>query len=107
MTYTRGPTHRSLLPPIARSYLELLGSYKKLLAKRQDEVMSAKKRYEVGLEKLATTEESVAGMQVRGAVDFTALAACRRRTQALHRAGFCLSCLIRGGCVPITLSTAW
>lgn len=28
------------------------------------QVMSAKKRYEVGLEKLATTEESVAGMQV-------------------------------------------
>jgi hypothetical protein len=27
--------------------------------------MSAKRRYEVGLEKLATTEESVAGMQVR------------------------------------------
>ncbi|KIZ07415.1 Dynein heavy chain 17, axonemal [Monoraphidium neglectum] len=45
------------------SYLELLGSYKKLLGKRQDEVMSAKRRYEVGLEKLATTEESVAGMQ--------------------------------------------
>jgi hypothetical protein len=100
------------------SYLELLGSYKKLLAKRQDEVrhqwfvqllstclcsrhsvqavelgrhcrrsvcmvasvhlsdrhmvvccafpqvMTAKKRYEVGLSKLATTESSVTGMQV-------------------------------------------
>ncbi|WIA36351.1 hypothetical protein OEZ86_007670 [Tetradesmus obliquus] len=45
------------------SYLELLGSYKKLLAKRQDEVMTAKKRYEVGLSKLATTESSVTGMQ--------------------------------------------
>ncbi|KAI8464307.1 MAG: dynein heavy chain and region D6 of dynein motor-domain-containing protein [Monoraphidium minutum] len=40
------------------SYLELLGSYKKLLARRQDEVMTAKRRYEVGLDKLATTEES-------------------------------------------------
>eukprot|EP00775_Hariotina_reticulata_P006671 gene6671-6895_t len=45
------------------SYLELLGSYKKLLARRQEDVMTAKKRYEVGLSKLATTESSVAGMQ--------------------------------------------
>jgi hypothetical protein len=92
------------------SYLELLTSYKKLLANKQDEVRlwhlqtswacvycalcalvsaaklqatvahtqrcggcfpvlqigTAKKRYEIGLEKLATTETSVAGMQVRG-----------------------------------------
>jgi len=45
------------------SYLELLMSYKTLLAKRQDVVMTAKKRYEVGLEKLQTTEESVGKMQ--------------------------------------------
>lgn len=91
------------------SYLELLTSYKKLLAKKQDEVWlwhwttfcacalvqycvgfvpaakpqaaaltgvfdlsrapqigTAKKRYEIGLDKLATTETSVAGMQVHG-----------------------------------------
>lgn len=45
------------------SYLELLHSYKGLLGKRQNEVMTVKKRYEVGLEKLQTTEESVQGMQ--------------------------------------------
>lgn len=45
------------------SYLELLMSYKSLLGARQDEVMTVKKRYEVGLEKLMTTESSV---QVRG-----------------------------------------
>lgn len=45
------------------SYLELLNSYKALLAERQHDVMTVKKRYEVGLEKLAVTEESVSGMQ--------------------------------------------
>ena len=45
------------------SYLELLHSYKGLLGKRQNEVMTVKKRYEVGLEKLQTTEESVQGMK--------------------------------------------
>jgi dynein heavy chain len=38
-------------------------SYLRLLGERQKEVSSVKKRYEVGLEKLATTEESVSGMQ--------------------------------------------
>jgi dynein heavy chain len=33
------------------------------LGKRQNEVMTVKKRYEIGLEKLQTTEESVQGMQ--------------------------------------------
>ncbi|DBB17910.1 TPA: hypothetical protein ACH3X3_002922 [Trebouxia sp. C0006] len=45
------------------SYLELIHSYKTLLNKKQNEVVTVKKRYEVGLEKLATTESSVADMQ--------------------------------------------
>ncbi|KAG2490029.1 hypothetical protein HYH03_011494 [Edaphochlamys debaryana] len=45
------------------SYLELLLSYKSLLAKRQTEVMTVKRRYEIGLEKLQVTEESVTGMK--------------------------------------------
>jgi len=45
------------------SYLELINLYLSVLDKRQVEVSAAKKRYLVGLEKLTTTEESVAGMQ--------------------------------------------
>ena len=45
------------------SYLELLLSYKTLLTSRQNEVMTMKRRYEVGLEKLETTESSVGRMQ--------------------------------------------
>lgn len=43
------------------SYLEFLALYKNLLGERQADVMGVKQRYEVGLEKLAGTEESVAG----------------------------------------------
>ncbi len=46
------------------SYLELLHSYQSLLKRRQTEVSGAKHRYEVGLDKLAATESSVAAMQV-------------------------------------------
>ena len=45
------------------SYLELLSSYKSLLSNRQDVVAQQKKRYEVGLQKLLDTEQSVQGMQ--------------------------------------------
>ncbi|GMH33280.1 hypothetical protein BSKO_01114 [Bryopsis sp. KO-2023] len=45
------------------SYLELLLSYKTLLDSKQEEVMTVKKRYEIGLEKLANTEQSVEKMQ--------------------------------------------
>ncbi|KAK9812825.1 hypothetical protein WJX72_004356 [[Myrmecia] bisecta] len=45
------------------SYLELLHSYRNLLARKQKEVVTLKQRYEVGLEKLAATESSVTGMQ--------------------------------------------
>ena len=45
------------------SYLELLSSYKTLLNKKQGELSLVKKRYEIGLEKLAETEGSVQGMQ--------------------------------------------
>ena len=45
------------------SYLELLAFYKEVLDRRQGEVMTVKKRYEVGLEKLEFTESSVQAMQ--------------------------------------------
>ena len=45
------------------SYLELIQSYKDLLAKKQKEVSDVRSRYDVGLEKLVATEKSVAVMQ--------------------------------------------
>lgn len=45
------------------SYLELIGSFKSLLGNKQDETMKAKRRYEVGLEKLAFAASQVAEMQ--------------------------------------------
>ena len=41
------------------SYLELIGSFKNLLGSKQDETMKAKRRYEVGLEKLAFASSQV------------------------------------------------
>ncbi|XP_064633435.1 dynein axonemal heavy chain 12-like isoform X2 [Lineus longissimus] len=45
------------------SYLELINAFKTLLTKKQDETMKAKRRYVVGLEKLAFSAEQVAIMQ--------------------------------------------
>eukprot|EP00118_Oscarella_pearsei_P018868 m.196512 g.196512 ORF g.196512 m.196512 type:complete len:4008 (+) comp39530_c1_seq1:67-12090(+) len=45
------------------SYLELISTFKTLLAKRRSEVMKLKRRYEVGLEKLEAASSSVATMQ--------------------------------------------
>jgi hypothetical protein len=45
------------------SYLELLTMFTSLLAKQRDIVSSAKRRYEVGLEKLAFTADAVKDMQ--------------------------------------------
>jgi dynein heavy chain, axonemal len=45
------------------SYLELLPSYKTMLAARQEAVSALRARYNVGLEKLAATEQSVGAMQ--------------------------------------------
>ncbi|XP_059163826.1 dynein axonemal heavy chain 12-like isoform X1 [Physella acuta] len=45
------------------SYLELINSFKNLLQKKQDETMKAKRRYLVGLEKLAFAASQVATMQ--------------------------------------------
>ena len=41
------------------SYLELIGSFKNLLGSKQDETMKAKRRYVVGLEKLAFASSQV------------------------------------------------
>ena len=41
------------------SYLELINSFKTLLQKKQDETMKAKRRYVVGLEKLAFAASQV------------------------------------------------
>jgi dynein heavy chain len=45
------------------SYLELLGAFRSLLEVKRAEVTKAKSRYDVGLEKLRVTSESVAIMQ--------------------------------------------
>ena len=41
------------------SYLELLSSFKRLITQKQDSTMKAKKRYLVGLEKLAFASSQV------------------------------------------------
>ena len=41
------------------SYLELIGSFKNLISAKQDSTMKAKKRYVVGLEKLAFAASQV------------------------------------------------
>ncbi|XP_071816044.1 dynein axonemal heavy chain 12-like isoform X3 [Apostichopus japonicus] len=46
------------------SYLELISAFKNLLTKKRDETYKAKKRYVVGLEKLAFAESQVGQMQV-------------------------------------------
>ncbi|KXJ28065.1 dynein heavy chain 7, axonemal [Exaiptasia diaphana] len=45
------------------SYLELISTFKTLLNKKQVEVVKAKRRYEVGLEKLDSAQSQVSGMQ--------------------------------------------
>ena len=45
------------------SYLEMLNTFKDLLVWKKTEVLLAKQRYEIGLEKLETTEQSVQVMQ--------------------------------------------
>jgi hypothetical protein len=66
-TWIRCP---SPLPQLGRyyyvtptSYLELISTFKSLLSTKRNAVMTAKTRYENGLEKLRTTAESVADMQ--------------------------------------------
>ncbi|XP_071807320.1 dynein axonemal heavy chain 12-like isoform X1 [Asterias amurensis] len=46
------------------SYLELISAFKTLLGKKRDETMKAKRRYVVGLEKLAFAESQVGSMQI-------------------------------------------
>eukprot|EP00794_Sanderia_malayensis_P007414 gene7414-8234_t len=46
------------------SYLELISAFKNLLNQKQSEVLKNKRRYEVGLEKLAFAASQVADMQV-------------------------------------------
>ena len=50
--------------PSISSYLELITAFKTSLATKRHEISQAKKRYEVGLEKLAFATESVNAMQV-------------------------------------------
>jgi dynein heavy chain len=45
------------------SYLELISAFKTLLVAKREETTRLKSRYEVGLEKLASSAEQVAGMQ--------------------------------------------
>ena len=46
------------------SYLELIGAFKNLIRKKQDETLMNKNRYEVGLEKLKFASEQVGEMQI-------------------------------------------
>ena len=46
------------------SYLELIGSFKNLIKRKQDEIMKNKNRYETGLEKLKFASEQVGAMQI-------------------------------------------
>ncbi len=45
------------------SYLELITTFSNLLKENRSKVLGAKQRYEIGLERLITTEGSVAGMK--------------------------------------------
>merc|ERR1719428_86883 len=45
------------------SFLELIQTFKTLLGEKRKEVTDLKNKYEVGLEKLVTTEHSVEGMK--------------------------------------------
>ena len=46
------------------SYLELFKSFKGLLEKKRDEIMTAKQQYETGLDKIMSAESQVGGMKV-------------------------------------------
>ena len=59
--YLKKEGRRNYVTPT--SYLELLTMFTSLLAKQRDIVSSAKRRYEVGLEKLAFTADAVKDMQ--------------------------------------------
>ncbi|KAK5646415.1 hypothetical protein RI129_004879 [Pyrocoelia pectoralis] len=58
--YLRLKRHNYVTPT---SYLELINTFKGFLAKKRDEIMRMKRRYEVGLEKLDYAGEQVAIMQ--------------------------------------------
>ncbi|CAE7490614.1 Dnah7 [Symbiodinium necroappetens] len=56
--------HRRALELVTpTSYLELINAFKGLLANKQDEVSKIKSRYDVGLDKIMSTEEQVTTMQ--------------------------------------------
>ena len=46
------------------SYLELIGSFKTLITQKQESTMKAKKRYLVGLDKLAFAASQVNSMAI-------------------------------------------
>lgn len=70
------------------SYLQLLDSYKGLLSRKQQDVSSAQRRYEVGLEKLLATEESVSQWIVfalsRSPIGNTSLSEKRDKSMEIH-----------------------
>eukprot|EP00903_Cladosiphon_okamuranus_P016611 g15323.t1 len=65
------------------SYLELITAFKTSLAAKRDEISAAKKRYEVGLEKLAFATESVNAMQEELEALKPVLAQSQKDTEAL------------------------
>ncbi|XP_074662516.1 dynein axonemal heavy chain 7-like [Tubulanus polymorphus] len=68
-TSTRNLSHRFQLElerhnyVTPTSYLELIATFKALLGKKRTEVLKAKRRYEVGLEKLESAQSQVSVMQ--------------------------------------------
>ena len=57
LRFTEELGRRTYMTPT--SYLELINSFKNLITMKQDSTMKAKKRYEVGLEKLAFAASQV------------------------------------------------
>jgi len=55
--------HRRHFYVTPTSYLQLLDCFKMLLARKREEVAGARRRYKTGLDKLASTELQVQGMQ--------------------------------------------
>lgn len=60
-TFFKRTGRRNYVTPT--SYLELIGMFTTLLGAKRDEVSKAKKRYEIGLDKLSFTAEQVSLMQ--------------------------------------------
>lgn len=87
----------------SNSYLELIMAFKTSLASKRQEISAAKRRYEVGLDKLAFATKSVNAMQVR---DGFGIEGRLLTAGGGERGGFlsvkCFSCWLRSTVRPKT-----